>query len=249
MIFVDDRTGSKDLTPQLRDIGLAVEMIRMESADVAFEGKGTAGRPVDIGIELKKLGDLVSSIRTGRLAGEQLPKMVGPRGAYDHAWVLVEGTWKADSYGRVLEHHKHGWQLLPGGMSVSELEKTLLTFELCAGVHVRHSPNRQTSLQFIAALYHWWSDVSLDKHTSHLAVHTPTTFLSVSDFCAAVMKWPGIGLRTAVAVEAYFHGSITDAAAARAEEWSRIEVKGDKGKTRRIGIVVASRIYDFCHGK
>jgi len=252
MIFVDDRIGSADLVEPLRAMGLPVEEVRLHAGDVAFWGKGPDGSALAIGIELKRLGDLVSSIRTGRLSGGQLPKLLGSRGAFDYCWLVVEGHWRTNSAGQIVvpyysrKKKQRTWAPLQGGLMASEMEKRVMTLELCGGLHVRHTNTAQDTHQFIVNLYHWWSDKDMDRHTSHLTPHTVHAFLPVSPFRTTVQTFPGIGPRTSLAVERRFHGSLVDAVSAPIEVWASIETVGDKGTTRKLGRAVATQIHTFC---
>lgn len=252
MIYVDQRIGSKDLEHPLRALGLPVELTHLEFADIAFHGRGEGDRPIAVGIELKKLGDLVSSLRTGRLSGHQVPGLVGPQGAYDYAWVLVEGQYAADATGRLVSPGRgargHRWKPVPGGMNVAELEKRLLTLELCAGLHTRFCNSRPDTLRWLHALYRWWTDQSQDRHSSHLAVQTVASVVPLSPFRQAACHWPGIGVKTSKAVEARFDGSVLAAAQSSWEVWAAIEVKDAKGHVRRLGEPTARRIVQFLRG-
>ena len=243
MIWVDSRVGSKDLLEPLRKRGLEADITELKAGDLAFEGKGANGTPMEIGIELKRLdsGDLLQSLRSGRLAGEQLPKLLGPEGAYGHAWLVVEGAWRADSSGHVVVYQepKRGWKPLRGRLTASELQKSLLTLEVCGGLHVRFTSSRADTLQFIDFLYKWWTDKAIDKHTSHLAVHDVATFMPASDFRRTVMQWPHIGLKLSAEVERHFHGSLVEAVNASAQEWAEID---------RVGRKVAEDIKRFLNG-
>lgn len=246
MLLVDSRIGSEDLCVPLAAMGLPAELTHLEFADVAFEGKGPGGRPRWVGIELKKLGDLVGSLRSGRLSGHQLPGLVAQ---YDFSWLLVEGQWKTSSTGHLTVYRgkQRGWSPLPGNMTVAEMEKQVLTLELCGGLHTRYTNSRNDTLHFIANLYRWFTDKAMDKHHSHMASHTPNSFIKVSKFRDAVRKYPGIDLKWSLAVEQYFRASLRRATNASAEEWAGIEVVGDKG-TRRLGLSVGRQIEAFCTG-
>jgi ERCC4-type nuclease len=254
VILVDDRAGSSDLLKPLLAAGLPAEMTRLDSADLAFIGRGPKGVSLDIGIELKRLDgsstDLTQSLRSGRLAGHQLPKMVGARGAYDHAWLLVEGIWRHDENGQVVVYRgtRAGWQPIKGRMSAVELEKQLLTFELCGGLHVRYTNTRMDTVRFVAALYRWFSDKAMDKHSSHLKVHDTPTLTPVSDYRAYYMKIPGVGYRLSQAVENHFKGGPRQAACAGINEWAEIAVLSDDGKQRKLGNKTATRIVSFLRG-
>ena len=233
VILVDRRIGSNDLLAPLKAAGFDAQLVELAFGDIAFEGKGPNGTTLNIGVELKVLGDLVNSLRTGRLAGHQLPGLLK---TYDFSWLLVEGEWRVDPRGYVItgrtkKSHSH--------MMASELDKQLLTLELCGGLHVTHTHTRADTVRFLGNLYHWWTDRALTDHTSHLALHTTPAVYAISPFRAAVCSWPGIGVKTSKAVEQRFQ-SIRCAAAAPVEEWAAITT-GD----RKLGRKTAERIVRF----
>lgn len=248
MLLIDDRVGSKDLHKPLKDAGLPAEIVRLEFADVAFQGKGPGGSALDIGVELKTLSDLVGSLRSGRLAGHQLP---GLTKHYDYTWLIVEGMWRHDEAGQVVNYRGkyRGWQPVPGRMSAGELEKQVLTLECCGGLHVRYTNSRRDTVRFLSNLYRWWTDVAVDQHTSHLAVHMAPTIVPVSDFRQAVMRWPNIGFKTSKSVERIFGGSIRTAGNASVEQWAAVETITDKGQARRLGTKAATEIVHFLEGR
>lgn len=247
MILVDDRVGSKDLVKPLKAAGLPAEKMRLDYADVAFNGRGPENSTLGIGIELKTLGDMVGSIRSGRFAGHQLP---GLRDAYDRVWLMVEGLWRTDEQGLVCSYQgpRRGWRPIPGRITGNEFEKHLYSFELCGGVHVRHTIDRAGTVRALATLYRWWTDKPFESHSSHLAVHDAPTLVAVSDFRAAVMKWPGIGMKASIAVEAHFKSSIRRAANASVDEWASIQTIGKDAKLRRLGHNVAADVVSFLQG-
>lgn len=268
MLLIDYRQGSADLAPDLARLGLSVyhdskgRLPTLEAADVAFVGKGAGGTAVGIGIELKRLSDLVSSLRTGRLSGEQLPKLTDKANEYDHVWIIVEGRWSVDKQGQVIvpfrRRRRFGpateeWRPLEGSMNASEMQKQLLTLELCGGMHVRFTNEKVDTVRFIYDLYRWWNDKSMDRHQSHLRPHDATGFLHISPFRATVMKFPHLGQRASLAVEKHFtntkgRASLRRAVCASVDEWAGVEIVGDKGKKRRVGSKVASDIVRFCNG-
>lgn len=89
MILIDNRAGSKDLVkyPPLDDKSLA-KLTRLDSGDVMFAGNGPDG-PLLVGIELKSLDDLLSSMGTNRLQATQIPAMLEE---YDWSYLLWYGT-------------------------------------------------------------------------------------------------------------------------------------------------------------
>ena len=248
MLLVDDRVGSRALLKPLTDAGLPTTMTRLDFADIAFQGKGPNGSALDIGVELKTLSDLVGSLRSGRLAGHQLP---GLSQQYDYTWLIIEGMWRHNELGQVVTYRgkSQGWIPIPGRMSASELEKQVLTLECCGGLHVRYTNSRADTVRFVGNLFRWWTDQALDGHTSHLAVHTAPTIVPVSDFRQAVMRWPHIGFKVSKAVERTFGGSIRAASHASVDQWARIETITTAGQSRRLGQKAATEIVAFLEGK
>lgn len=244
MLYVDSRAGSKDfLKPLQKLLGAEkVESTLLEFGDISFTGRGVEDKSLDIGVEHKTIGDIAQCCRDGRFAGHQMP---GMRKMYDHSWLLVEGQWRSDEAGYVTTYQgRRGWRMLPGKMRASELEKHLLTFELCGGMRVHTTNTRADSVRFIGDLYRWFTDRSLDSHTSHLAVHQPAVLAEVSPFRRAIMAWPGIGLQTSQAIEETFHGSIRQAVQAPADRWASIRTHD-----RAWGRERAERLAKFLDGR
>lgn len=249
VILVDDREGSKDLYAPLKKLAPA-ELCRLDYGDVAFEGKGAEGAKVDVGVELKTLGDAVSSIRTGRLTGRQLPGLTGLHAAYDYAFLVVEGEWRINNVGQIVVRTRSGYRPIKTGMTASEFTKKLLTMELCTGLHVVYTHSRQHTVHYLFNLFRWFTDKPMDQHSSHLTPHNrPLGFLKISEFREAVMKWPGVGMQVSKAAESAFEGSVLTAASASVDEWAALATTDKQGRSRRFGLAAAQRVYDFCRGK
>lgn len=98
MILIDDRAGSKDLIhhPPLNILGSLCKLSgsgsgdTKSSADACFTGQGPEG-PILIGIEVKALPDLISSIDSGRLQGTQIPAMLS---SYDICYLVYYGVYR-----------------------------------------------------------------------------------------------------------------------------------------------------------
>lgn len=244
MLLVDYRAGSKELIKPLTKVLGAdkVTEATLDFGDVAFHGRGLKNVPLDIGIEFKTIADIVQCCRDGRFSGHQLP---GMRKTYDYSWLMIEGEWRHDqTSGLITQNYGsyRGWRAIPGKMRASEFEKHLLTFELCGGVHVRYTNSRADSVRAIVELYRWWTDRSLDSHTSHLAIHTPVTLGTVSDVRKALMSWPGVGLKLGKVAEKTF-GSVEKAASAAVQQWADLETDG-----RRFGELNAAKLVRFLRG-
>lgn len=228
MLLVDDRAGSKELLKPLVAMGLPAISTSLPSADLAFEGRGEGGRPVLIGIEYKKLGELVGSLRTQRLQGHQLEKM---RDTYEFSYLLVEGEVLYDASGRLQRRAgRRDVNPLPGAMGISELLKRLHVLHLRGGLNLLWASRSSDSLQHIAALYRVWTDCDVDQHKSHIAIYQAPSLVRISPFRQSLvgMKLPQVGIKTSKAVEAYFGGSLRRALLAPEAEWAKIEGIGPK---------------------
>ena len=247
MILVDDRAGSYDLIKPLRAAGLPVEETRLDSGDLAFLGRGERDTELFIGIEHKKVGDLINSLTTGRLSGHQLLAMTA---CYDRRWLVVEGEWRHDADGAVTMFGRRGRRRVHGAPPAVELEKRLLTLQVRGGISVRHCPTRRDTVRFVLALYRFWTDKSLNEHRSHLALYDatpdmdPRLAIPISDFRRIAAMIPGVGYRTSQAVEAAFEGSFRRMMLATEEDWAAIATTDDRGKTKRLGAAKAKKILE-----
>lgn len=250
-LLVDDRAGSSDLIPGLAKLGLPVESTRLDFGDLYFMGRGVKGAPVHIGVEHKKLPDLIQSLDSGRLQGHQLPGMLEH---YDRCWLVVEGDWTHDPSGRAAVFKGRGIRRpLRGSPLAVELEKWLLGLEVRGGLHIVRCNARRDSLRFLCALYRWWTDKDLDRHKSHLAVHAPdadaATGAKQSQQFVALAAWPGIGYKTAAAVERECGGDLRRTMMWDEDRWASITTVDENGKTRRLGNPRAKTVMNFLAGK
>ncbi len=243
MILIDPREGSKELAAPLRKLGLEVnDDCELPFGDIVFEGRGVDGAAVTVGIEFKKLEELVASLRTGRLQGHQLPGMQD----FDYRYLLVEGELRYDQTGALQEQGRfRSKRPMAGGMTVNELLKRLNVMQLCGGLNPVWASSRSDTLQHIVALYHTWTDTDLDKHKSHLGVYIPKSFIPISPVRRTLTTFPGIGIRSSKAVEEAFGGSLATAIMASTERWANIQVVDDKGKSRKLGMKHAEKIRKF----
>lgn len=89
-VLIDDRSGSKDLIkhPPLDSIGV---LTRLEGADVCINGQDETGKDILIGLEVKSIADLVSSMANGRLQDTQTPLLVKN---HDVSWLICYGGFR-----------------------------------------------------------------------------------------------------------------------------------------------------------
>lgn len=248
MLLLDERIGSRDMRSALERQGLQVDLARLDACDIAFVGRGIDDEPISVGIELKRLkvkdgrSDLIQSLRTGRLAGSQL----GGMQEYDRVWLITEGIWRTRDDGAMeVWQHGSGWRAMFNGRSslqMGDVEAQILSLIIRGGVNYWHCPKPSDTIRFVVRLYKWWTDKSLDEHRSHQAIYLPppdrAVFIEPNTFTKMVSCIPGIGYDKALALNAYFGGSLDRLYAATVKEIRAVE---------GIGAKLAERLYSVLH--
>src|ERR1700685_3075549 len=108
MIYIDDRVGSIELLPTFQSHRNRPQCSssRLIAGDMCFSGQGAMGNCM-IGVERKRLKDMLNSIRSGRFSGEQLPKLIEH---YEYSYLIVEGIWRCNWDNGLLEDMwGNGW--------------------------------------------------------------------------------------------------------------------------------------------
>lgn len=171
-MLIDSRVGSAELKPHINS-GIRTELTRLEYADVSFIGNGPdqyAG-VVNIGIERKTIGDLISSIDSGRLSGHQL---MGLLNSYHYVYLLVEGYWRSSPVNGLLETKRgKGW--MPYGFGkrsymAREVNNYLNTLAIKCNIRIWRTNDITQSGKWLQDLYAWWQK-SWEGHTSHQQFH------------------------------------------------------------------------------
>lgn len=232
MILVDWREdskkkGSNGLWDDLKKTNLPIQQDELSGGDLMFLGNGPEGAEVTVGVEFKKVPDLLSSLRSKRLQGHQLHELQ----PYDFRILLVEGEWRHNDAGQVTVRSGYkDWSPAKGNFSAAELDKALLGLALRGGLHyVKETTTRRETIRWIQSLYRNFTDVKWEDHSSHTGVYRPAMLTKPSKFRNFIMGIPGIGVKTSKAVESYFDGKPRRAVAARADLWQQIEGIGAKG--------------------
>ncbi|KKL61599.1 hypothetical protein LCGC14_2193670 [marine sediment metagenome] len=247
MIHVDPREGSRDLASLLTTYGsgkrIKVEMQRMDFADFAFDGNGPHGKS-RIGIERKKLRDLLGSIETGRLAGHQLPGLLEN---YDYIWIIVEGLFRGDPNTGVLEEPRGmgKWKPVSIGRrtfmfaTVDNFLNSLATQTPCK---IKVCGTAHDTATAIINLYTWWQKdwrahksckVIYDPFPARAYVLKPTFMRRVAN------QLPGVGWEKSEPVDTYF-SSVLDMCIASVEQWQQLP---------GIGKMLATRIIKLLNGE
>jgi ERCC4-type nuclease len=233
MILIDSRVGSSELRPLFRCDTI---LMQLDFGDAAFTGSGPNG-PLSIGIERKRVSDLLQSITTGRLSGSQIP---GMREYYDVAYLIVEGVIKGDKYDDTLLISRDGGRSFKDAArgkqhwTMEAVEHYLSTLENMAGIRCRIVRDARSTVQMITYLHHWWSK-PYARHSSHLTIHKGMDFrvhdekVRVSgsiykpSLCRRIAaELPGVGITRSLDVEKHFNRSVGAMWEAAQEDWKSI---------------------------
>lgn len=226
MIWIDGREGSVEMSHLIEES----VVVTLDYGDAAFLGKGPDGE-VEVGVERKKIGDLLNSIATGRLGGHQLPGLLS---SYHKVYLIVEGEWRANPITGIVEapRRKGMWVDISKGRKFrgDEVWAFLTTMEN-TGVIVRTTRNMTETCRMIENLERWWNK-EWDKHRSHLAMHKrPMGMAAVlttsppSLLRRIAAELPHIGVDRSRLVERHFR-SVVHMINAEEEEWMEVEGVG-----------------------
>lgn len=237
MVIVDRRAGSEALhfTAALRDRS---QLGTLEFGDVMLAGNGPNGT-ITVGIEVKSVDDLLSSISTGRLAGHQLPGLVK---TYDHSWIAVFGKVRPgpDNY---LEVQKHGsWKNFKIGrqpVPYSYLAGFELTAQFFSPVRIKWLQDLDEVAIWISVLDRWLSK-PWDKHKG-LSVFNRSQEQAApvgadpveAQMARIAADLPGVGWTRGWAAAKHFD-SVADMLNAHHSEWQKID---------GIGPTIAKAVY------
>lgn len=240
VVMVDDRKGSGEVAPVLRGLKVPVVVQRLESADFAFEGQGPKGTCL-VGVERKRVGELLQSIQSGRFEGEQLPKMMRE---YDqHIWLIVEGVWRPNPQTGVLEEGlRGGWRELrmgAGGFAFCQLDNFLTSMQARVHLKVKYANTVEDTAWIVKGMWQWYRK-PWGQHKSGLVIYTPPPPAALFFKPNLVRRWAkelnGIGWEKSAAVAAKFPTAI-DMVVAPVQEWVTIPGIGRGlalGATRQI---------------
>lgn len=252
MILVDPRIGSGELFTDIKlRVNGACEIAdpQLPGGDFAWEGKGPDG-PVYVGVERKRLSDMLTSLRYGRYAGYQAVQMSN---MYDVCYLVVEGLWRPDQDGMLCAPKKSRGRTewVPFTLAAkgpqsrnyfryAELDKFLQAMEVKKNVIVVRSTSKLETVWQVVDRYQWWQkDWDTHESTDPIKMQTEITFQKISEQRMAMAAWPGIGLKKSKAVHARF-GTIENAVNALPSEWR--EVDG-------IGETLSVKLYGFFRKK
>lgn len=161
-LTLDDRPGSceRNFSHSL-PLG-SFEWRRIPFGDVSFYGNGPDG-PVEVGVELKKLPDFISSFENGRLPLHQIPGMLA---LYFQCYLIVQGEWTTNNTGDLCvprydpQSKKLRFNPFSWGNRIWSAQgylSALNSIRILSGVHVITTFDDKETAQAVVALHSWWS--------------------------------------------------------------------------------------------
>lgn len=155
MIGLDPRRGSGDLLDLIKE---PAEHRWLPWGDAEWLGNGREGR-VYVGVEIKKVPDLLKCIVDKRLVGLQLPGMLD---RYDVSYLIIEGGYRDGRKGLEVQFSSPIgvlWGHIPRGttfLSYGAIDRFQTTLEELAGVVVRRTRDREETAAMLDSLHYWW---------------------------------------------------------------------------------------------
>lgn len=243
-LYLDPRAGSGPLIRPLKALSLPVKTKTLPFGDIEFHGNGPTSR-VRVGIEYKKLSDLLACIVDKRLVSHQLPGMLR---RYSYSYLLVEGVVRPardSSLECLLVRHSDRtgrdvafFNTVYSALTYSQMQKYLFTLENLAGVRVRFTSTQADTLGYLASLYHWWQK-PWGKHHAHLSLPSredshpariEAMFRRPSVLRRIASCLPGVGWTRSRAIARRFH-SVSAMVDASPTDWLGVEGIGPRTAT------------------
>lgn len=244
MLLIDSAAGSIDL-PKI----FPHELVTVASglpADIIIPGKGEGGKAVTVGVEFKKIKDVLKCILDGRFAGTQLPRMLKE---HEEVWLLIEGERRRGIQGDLQIPHpwkKGQWMNASLGsrrFSNQDYEAWMITMQTRTPLKIKEVGSRLETKDWVMAMHKWWAEQGWDKHRSHevtdksraraILTAESETFRLKREVAETL---PGIGHDKAKKVATEFW-SVFDMMTADTGDWTRIEGIGQKMAERIVGAI------------
>jgi len=240
-VKIDTRAGSNELIAPLRLLGVPVEPAILPAGDVEFVGIGPEGRPVMVGVEVKKLNDVLTCMRDGRFA-EQLR---GMGESYEIKWLLIEGRIRNVSPNDTMQIASGTRWRDDGHYRYQEFTSWLQTMCMRGGVLLWRTENQEETVAWLRSLHLWWTMREYESHRAHLEYYHPSLVGGITPFeapttlqrVAAVL--PGIGETRSKAVAGHF-SSVKEMSCASVDEWCKIHGVGKTGARKLVKVLGGS---------
>jgi len=228
----------------------------LDGGDFFFSGEGPDQSTVLIGIERKRMRDMVNSVRGGRLSGEQLPKLM----SYDYQYIIFESRWKTDwvtgqlmeKWGRTWEPVMSGTRQIMGGL---EMTSFLNDIRDHTPIQIIQTEEERQTVEVILSLAHSWSR-PWDKRHHHADIHRPDQYATVekaSTVRRVAYALKDVAWERSLTVEAHFpnvEGMIHRTSQCGSCEKTICDpvTAKDWGKLPGFGRVLSRKVFNQLHG-
>lgn len=236
-MHIDRRIGSEELAAPLKRMGIRTSLGTLDCADVMWQGNGPAGE-VTVGVERKKLSEILTCFGDSRFVSRQLPKLLQ---TYNVAWLLIEGTYGVERDGRL----KQGFTFGPRrAHSFEAFAGFQLTLAQKAGLRIVRTASFTETVWWLHTAYRWWQK-PWEKHQSAYALDTvqvpydPSITRQPSLVRLMAAQLPGVGWQRSEQVAKHF-ASVREMVEAGWRTWAKID---------GIGEVTARRIVAALKGE
>lgn len=236
MILVAHEQSSLELLDTINKIGVKAEKHVLPYGDYAFEGNGPSGR-MFIGIERKKLHDMLSCVDDSRYSAHQ---KIGMAQYYKRSYLMVEGVWKPhDQTGHLMEGFNAGKSFgyckqRSQPVMYHKLYRYLLSVGN-SGVQIDYTRDPYHTAFNICECYHYYQK-KWDSHTSMLETQK-LNIPSLSGKPSLARRWAaeveGLGVKLSMAAASVFR---TGYDLAHADEFDWMEVDGVTSRMARASV-------------
>lgn len=220
----------------------------LKSGDFYFSGEGPTGSCL-IGVERKRIKDMLSSIRLGRLS-EQLVDLVKH---YEYPFLILEGTFRTNWLSGELED-RYGRDYSPVYVGKStflglELESALSSIMATLPVRYIRTRTERETVEWLVSLNHAFQspwDKQLAKVT---AIHQPQEYASVGKASTVrrfAYSFSGLGWDRSGVIDQNY-STVWDVVSTN-PECSCIRPAKDYQKLPGFGKVLSQKVWDQIHG-
>lgn len=196
MIEIANDVGSAELKIHFDNLGQPSRLEEIRYGDFRFLGNGPNGTLVRVAVERKTWSDLMSSIASGRLFGDQLPGLLEN---YDDIYIYVEGESRinkdvnSSKFGAIEYRDKKGWTAGYGNaVPWHYIKKKIINLEHC-GIKFDYPTTPESTALFVSTLYQWYTSKAWEEHTSHRQLKTPVFKVKRGNWTTAVARALGLG--------------------------------------------------------
>jgi ERCC4-type nuclease len=211
--------------------------------DCGFWGVNDTGETVLVGIERKKIGDIVACILDGRLMHQA---QIAKENGIDVLCVIIEGRIRSNPDDGLLEvpvwginprtmHRAEMWQPVKPTLTYSRFDQFLTELDYLAGVIVKRSDNVQETACIIKALWDNFQTPPSKHNSLHKIFEQPIGSVQLvrpSLLRRVSKELSGIGWGRSKEVSEHFK-SVKEMVNADSKQWQEIEGIG-KGIAKKV---------------